>query len=145
VFLRYFCRVNDPGPFGTLSLAYYEALRATTIPIRVLATNLASLNVSESRWAPEDLVRPVPKEYLNVVCGDNGELLRLHTIGTPNVAITASWNGIPTELELASLRLYDAVICPTPEETAIYLELGVDLAVHVEAEASILAHLLRGF
>lgn len=143
-FIRYFCHVADEGRFGDLSLTYFEALKKTGTPMRVLATNMA--RVEGTRWAEffEDFSREVPKHYINMVCGDNGELVRLFTVGTKNVAITASYSGVPTDEEIVSLRLYDAVLCPTEQEAAIYKVLGI-MAMHVEPDVKTLAALIRGF
>ena len=132
--------------FEDLSFAFFLALKGTGTPTRVLATNMADLGPPGSRWDRygEDFTRSVPKQYINIICGDNGELVRLFTVGVPNIAITASWNGAPTDDEVTSLQLYDAVLCPSRDEAQVYQTLGV-LAVHVEPHPAVLASLIRGF
>ena len=149
-FLRYFCHILPEAPegappgFGDLSFAYFEALRGTGAPIRVLACN-AQAHLQTGRWSSFDheFIRSIPSSYINIICGDNGELVRLFTVGTANIAITASYNGEPTADEVATLKNFDAVICPTTAEVEIYRRLGVGANL-VEASAAAMAPLLRG-
>jgi hypothetical protein len=100
-----------------------------------------------SRWEPfnEEFVRPVPKQYVNVICGTNGELVRLYTVGVKNIAITASFGKEPSDDELETLKLYDDVILPSQKETERYRSLGVEEAIHVSPDATTLSILLKDF
>jgi hypothetical protein len=149
-FLRLFCRVTPTegqgNSFADLSFVYFKAFLETRAPIRVLSTNMADLGASGSRWSEYShvFVEPVPKLYINVVIGDNGELVRLYTVGTKNIAITASWAGAPKHDEIISLQLYDSVICPSEEESKVYRDLGIP-AMYLEPVPEVLASLIRGF
>ena len=144
-FLRYFCHVGQNTPFGDLSFSYFAALRKTGIPIRVLACNPNAM-ISGGRWNEfnEEFLRSIPEQFINVVCGDNGELLRLYTVNVPNIAITATYNGEPSDNEITVLQRYDAVLCPNVDETVAYQMLGVK-ATYMDADPAHLADLLRGF
>jgi hypothetical protein len=143
VFIRYFCHVGGPSKFAAMGFDYFVALQATGIPIRVIPINPA--DVSGSLWDDytDELTREVPKEYVNIICGDNGDLVRLFTIGVKNVAITATFNQAPTHNEVAALKDYDAILCPSDDEAQILRLLDL-LAVHVAPDAITLARLLRG-
>jgi hypothetical protein len=145
-FLRFFCHVvQEDTPFGDLSFAYFTELRKTGIPIRVLACNPGAF-LTGGRWDEfnEEFLRSVPKRFINVVCGDNGELVRLFTVDTTNIAITASYNGEPTSNEITALQRFDVVICPSPDEAHAYQELGIP-AQCLRPDPAALADLLRSF
>lgn len=136
-FLRYFC------PMDSIGLSYHEAFKAAGWPVRVLPTCMMEMSMSAA-WAAhgDDLVRPVPSDhYLNVVAGTNGELVRLFTVGVPNIAIAYSTSS-PSAHEVGALRDYQLVICPTEEGVAMFAERGI-IGRFVEPKASLIAPLLR--
>lgn len=148
-FLRYFCSITpfqgNGDNFSDLGFAYFEGLQKTGIPIRVLATGMVDLGVKESRWdhAHECFVRPVPRRFVNVICGDYDEFSRLFTVGVPNVAIAASGGLIPPEDKIAPLHLFDVVICQTAKEAGFFRdELNV-AAAHIEPTSPNFTELLR--
>lgn len=170
-FLRYFCHVTshaNEGLYGDLGYVYFLALMDASFEIRVISINMAGLNarryacsvcegdgceackdqgyiVQQSRWEPfsNEFTRSVPKSYVNIICGDNGELARLYTLGVKNVAITSAKDGAPSAKEVIVLKEYDAVICPHESDAEVLRLLGIDSAMHV-SPASI-ARFLKGF
>lgn len=75
--------------------------------------------------------RPVAENYVNVVCGGNGDVHRLFTVGVINIAITGVYSGAgyhaPKADEIASLKRYDAVYCPTARDA---IQLKSDAGIH---------------
>ena len=130
MFIRYFCKVQPDSPsdsFGALGFEYFKAIKAADIPVRVLATNVADFSAGSGRWAPynESLVRAIPDMFINVVCGGDDEVIRLFTIGAPNIAIVALYDGAPGEKALKYLRDYNLVICPREDDAMALHLLGV--------------------
>jgi hypothetical protein len=150
MFLRYFCHVApffvEDTTYGNLSFEYFRALKKTGTPMRVLPINMTDLGAPGSQWEPfvDEFSRAVPKQYLNIICGDNGELVRLYTVGTKNLAITATLKGAPDDDQIAALKQYDAVICPSEEDVQLFQDLGIDKTVHAAPEPTLLASLIRG-
>lgn len=158
---------------GDLGYEYFMAMMDASLQVRVIATNMAAMHsrrsvcedcsnlddpnpdcprcngtgtiLHPSRWAPfsEEFMRPVPKHYINVVCGSNGELARLFTLGAKNVAIASAREGAPSKNEVAALKEYNSVICPHESDAEVFRLTGVSSALHV-APSSI-ASILKGF
>lgn len=125
--LRYFCQVTPKKSkgkrtFADMGFSYFEAFQAAGFPIRVIESRRSKRIVDfgdpKSRWHPyaNYFTTELPSSYVNVICGSNGELVGLFTIGVKNVAITAPFAGLPTVKEAIALSDYDAVICPTKED-----------------------------
>lgn len=149
--IRYFCSVTaveNPGKdcFADIAFDYFVALRDSGFSVRVLPMGKVDLTDSSSRWYEHSysFATPISKNYINVVCGDNGDLVKYFTVGVKNVAITAILKNPPTENETKALGQYDAVICPTEQDAGSLRHLGV-LAMYVRPEADALSRLLRGF
>lgn len=153
--IRYFCHVtlrDGLDPIADLGFSFYEELKESSVPIRVVATNMADLAMyyrvpcsrcvsgealrlqcdrcegtgsvrHKSRWGEfsEDFTREVGKSYVNIVCGDNGELTRLYTLGTTNIAILQKDAKAP----IPTLQQYDAVVVSDEDEARILQEEGV--------------------
>lgn len=176
-FIRYFCPVTSHEGdvvFGDMSFAYFQAMHDAGFPIRVVATNMATLGsrsegcescegegcrdgkdcahckglgytVKSCRWEKfnEEFIRPIPKRYINVICGSNSELVRLFTVGVKNIAITGSFGKEPSDEELETLKLYNDVILPSQKETERYRSLGIEEAIHVAPDTATLSTLLK--
>jgi hypothetical protein len=139
--IRYFCSMSPPGDFwGDLGYGYFLALRQLAL-IRVVPLQTAlrqpGYGVAAGRWAtyPEafttsltdpDTGKLVP--FVNVVCGDDGPLGHLYTVGVTNVAITAVRSVRPTPYEVSSLVHYSVVIVPTAEDAAMLGREGIPAA-----------------
>jgi hypothetical protein len=94
----------------------------------------------------------VPPELREVI-GDAGNhqeeivyepqtaLSGLYTVSCKNVAITWVHPKPPDENEIAHLRKYDAIICPTPEDTLALRALGLE-ALYMEPDSAQLTQLL---
>ena len=68
-------------------------------------------------------------------------LCGLYTVGCKNIAIISAASGVPSEREVACMRKYDAIICPTAADywTIVNLDLP---ARHIEPTAKALTELL---
>lgn len=113
MFLRYFCKVTaEPADLG---FRYFKELYELDISMRVLPTNVADFTGGLEQWAPytEEFVRPVPNWFINIICGEGDDIVRLFTAGVPNVAITHASN---EDRVLRALFDYNVVICPTDED-----------------------------
>lgn len=158
------------GRNGDIGFEYFQSMKEAGYDIRVVAINMASLHPKRlvcevcgpkpvkkcefckgkgfishpSRWSPfnEEFIRAIPKQYVNVVCGDSSELTRLFTVGTKNVAIFSTKEGAPTNKEIMSLKEYDSVVCPREKDVKVLRLLGVERVVHVTP--SKLTDVLRG-
>lgn len=138
--LRYFCAVTPPGNFwGDLGHDYFLALRQL-YPVRVVPSQMAlgqpGFDVATGRWAayPDAFMTSLVDSngravsFANVVCGDDGPLGRLYTVGVCNVAITAVRSDRPTPYEVGALAHYSLVVCPTVEDVARLGDQGVPAA-----------------
>jgi hypothetical protein len=150
--IRYFCSVADTGVWGTTGYAYFDALRQIGRPIRVIPIEmvlrqLPHVDVGVGRWAAWSgaFTTEVSEPFINVVCGDDGPLGRLYTVGglIKNVAITMVLSKEPTSYEVSSLVHYDSVIAVTIEDAAALGARGVP-AVCVPPEPDALGRLLKG-
>jgi hypothetical protein len=148
--IRYFCSVADTGIWGTTGYAYFDALRQIGRPIRVIPIEMVlrqrpHVDVGVGRWSawPEVFTTEVNEPFFNVVCGDDGPLGRLYTVGglIKNVAITAS--SLVLSTRPSSLVHYDSVIAVTIEDAALLGARGVP-AVCVPPEPDALGRLLKG-
>lgn len=73
--IRYFASVDDSVIYGKIALAYCDAMARMGIPMRVLASQVANLQLTSSgketsRWGRHrDLfLTPMQQPYVNVVC-----------------------------------------------------------------------------
>jgi hypothetical protein len=143
--IRFFCPVFEWTAFQAPPLAnywafrawrYLQALRAPILPglddptsvIAISSFGAFDVGSELSPWHElRDCFYPraVADRYLNVVCGVGNDIHKLYTVGTRNVALTGLLYGsqglhVPKEDEIASLKLYDAVLCPTQADVALY-------------------------
>lgn len=98
MFIRYFARTDDSDLGGTAA-SYCDALVATGIPVRLVSTRVAELQVdycgrSSSLWDRHRglLVTPMDGAYTNVVCGDVSDWERFHTAGVENAILFTDKN-----------------------------------------------------
>ena len=139
--IRYFCHVTpQPGhAWGDLGFDYFSAIKSADLPIRVLAAmGVADVGDESSRWHENAacFATELPTVYANVICADNGELVRLFTVGVRNVAITTAVR-LPTKKEIRVLSDYDAILTPSQDDAAALKQLGL-IATHVAPEPNTL-------
>jgi len=98
VFIRYFARTDD-SDIGQAAAAYCDALVATGVPVRVVSTRVAELQLdkrgrSSSVWDRHRdlLITPMVGNYVNVVCGDAVDWARFHTPSVTNALLVTSHN-----------------------------------------------------
>lgn len=145
--VRYFCEVSARStPWADMGYAYFRAIAQAGHGVRVLPIGAARPGDAVSRWSAhaDSFMTPVPKEFLNVVCGDNGALAKYFTVGVKNMAITATiGRSKASDYDVTALALYDAVVCSTIEDAAL---LGARLipAICVPPEADAIGRLLKG-
>ncbi len=112
MFIRYFCHVTPKegkeGSLGDLGFSFFAAFAESGADIRVIPINISDFTAG-SRWAEhgEAFTREVPKQYINVVCGNSDELKRMYTLGVKNIAIVDSF-----ECDKEVLDLYSFVFFP---------------------------------
>lgn len=153
--IRYFCPITHSTgewtTYGDIAFGYFKAFLDADFQVRVLGCqggdfDQTGINLSDpgSRWQPysKNFIWPISSRYTNVVCAENGELVRLYTVGVKNVAITAVLPNLPNEKEVEVLGKYDLVICPFKEDVWPLRRLGVDI-FHVDPDASELDRFIR--
>lgn len=153
--IRFFCRALPPGYTGPVAywrdraLEYLPALRDTGYGVRALTMVSGGIDLGDlkSPWYQfrEFFSGPVAERYVNVVCGDNGEVQKYFTVGVPNVAITGMHPTRTNASEVQTLRLYDEVFCPSNEDAAALRGLGVERATFMPPDAEQLRAALRRF
>ena len=130
MFIRYFARV-DESDLGRAAAVYCDALVATGIPVRLISTCLAQLQIDargrcSSVWDRHRnlLATPLDSEYVNVVCSDAQDWVRFRTIDVMNVLLVAEPNliGAVPQLDLIeAVGKYEA-ICATSSALADAIE-----------------------
>jgi hypothetical protein len=136
VHVRFFLRalprsVQGPSAYWSdQGHAYLQALHVAGVPLCAATTVRGGTDLGDPRGKWHDLaqlfVAPLhAKHYVNIVCGDNGDVHKLYTIGIPNIAITGITPRHPSTAELASLSKFDEVLCPTEDDAAALRQLGV--------------------
>lgn len=127
MFIRYFAR-TDESDVGRAAADYCDALVATGIPVRLVSTKLAELQLdgrgrTSSIWDRHRglLTTPMAGDYANVVCGDPADWMRFYTGGVKNVLLFCEHNlkRATPELAAAASRY---TICVPNEELATALE-----------------------
>lgn len=155
VHVRLFVRALPRNVFGAArywadqGLAYATALETLGLPFCAVTSVRSGTDLGDPRspWyhlAPHFVAEVHQKSYVNVVCGDNGDVHGLYTVSVPNVAITGVQPRHPTEAELASLRLYDTVFCPTTDDMLSLRALGVK-AFHATPTSDLYLETLRKY
>jgi len=124
VFIRYFAR-TDESELGRAAAAYCDALVATGVPVRLVSTRVAELQVdrrgrSSSIWDRhrELLITPMDARFANVVCGEPADWLRFHTPSVRNALLFTEQNLAPeiSQPELMSaVALYGLAYVPSSE------------------------------
>ena len=122
MFIRYFAR-TDETDLGRVAAAYCEALVASGIPVRLVSTRVAELQLdrrgrSSSLWDKHRdlLLTPMKGAYANVVCGEPADWTRFHTTGIRNILLLAESNLEPEVTQLAlmdAVERFDLVLAPT--------------------------------
>lgn len=116
MYIRYFARTDESG-LGRAAAAFCDVLVATGIPVRLVSTRVAELQVDKhgnslSVWDRHRqlLITPMDGRFVNVVCGDPNDWVRFHTPGATNVLLLTGSNLAPesaTQPELmAAVKLY---------------------------------------
>lgn len=124
MYIRYFAR-TDESETGRTAAAYCDDLVATGIPVRLVPTMVAELQVDEagrssSIWDRHRnlLVTPMVGDYVNVVCGDLVDWERFHTANVRNVLLLTVASLQPRDPQpdlLRAIARYDAVYAPSDE------------------------------
>jgi hypothetical protein len=123
VFIRYFAR-TDESELGRAAVSYCDHLVATGLPVRLVSTKVAELQLdSRGRgggiWGRyrDLLITPMEGGYINAVCGEPGDWGKLHTPGAHrNVLLLADPNlmaSVPQSVLMAAVDQYDAVYALT--------------------------------
>lgn len=142
--IRFFCEVS-PGVAGAVAFAYLEALSNVGRAIRAQPIGMASFE-PPWRQATRLFLTPMSAPFVNIVCArpgldlgqrfalkvlkrlgnkqdlpdvvyqPNTALVGYYTVGCVNIAITGV-RPPPSPEEVSALAKYDAVICPTEEDT----------------------------
>lgn len=112
MFIRYFAR-TDETELGRAAAVYCDALVATGLPVRLVSTRVAELQVdrrgrSSSIWDRhrELLITPMDTRFANVVCGDPADWHRFHTPSVQNALLFVEQN---LEPEISQPELMDAI------------------------------------
>ena len=136
---RYLCPVtpkeSDPITMADIAFFYMRAFVSLKRPLRLIPSQRAvTLNDPDSRWYQfgQHFVVPIDADFINVVCGDGDDLMRLFTLGVNNVAITAIF-GDPNDVDVVVLKQYNIVLCPFLKDVVYLKELGVNVR-HVQPE-----------
>lgn len=145
VHVRFFVRalprsVQGPARYWSdQGYAYLRALAQAQVPLCAATTYRGGTDLGDAKSYWYELARcfsqPVATRYVNVVCGDNGDVHHLYTVGVPNIAITGVNPRHPTTDELVSLSHYDEVFCPTEDDAAALRRLGITKAAYVPPTA----------
>jgi hypothetical protein len=125
VFIRYFARTDD-SDLGRAAAAYCEALVATGVPVRLVSTRVAELQLDRrgrcaSPWDRHRdlLITPMDGAYANVVCSEPADWARFHTPGVINALLLTEQNlelKVPFAGSLEeSIALYGLAYVPSSE------------------------------
>ena len=114
-FVRYFAQTDD-SPTGNLAFAYMIAMVRMEVPIRLVSVCGAQVMSDEDgvdidRWSRfrNELVTPVPKDFINVVCTEPAHWRRLLTRGFQNVLVVTG--DPPDEREAMAAFDYESILC----------------------------------
>lgn len=152
--LRFFCP-TDVSPLGQVALGFVDALLELGMPVRLIANRSAQMQAA-SPWRRHQslLLTPLESSYVNVVCGQPSDWLRLHTVNVRNVLIAGELAPGPDQVAGALAiratrsdgtreehtsngpwsavtvsRWYDQVVVPTDEISASWRAIGRDPVV----------------
>jgi hypothetical protein len=139
VHVRFFLRalprtIQGPSRYwADQGLAYLTALDDVGVQLCAVTSVRGGTDLGDPRspWQPlaHLFVRELhAKHYVNIVCGDNGDVHHLYTIGIPNIAITGISPRHPTPSELVSISKFDEVLCPTETDAAALRQAGIHRA-----------------
>lgn len=115
MFIRYFARTDESG-LGRAAAAYCDALVETKLPVRLVSTRVAEIQLdrqgrSSSVWDRHRqlLVTPMDGGFVNVVCGEPADWLRFHTPAVTNALLLAGENlgaMVPQTTLMEAVTLY---------------------------------------
>lgn len=98
MFIRYFARTDETA-LGLVAAKYCDALVGTGIPVRLVSTRVAELQLDargryRGAWDRHRglLVTPMDAAFVNVVCGEPGDWKRFYTAGAKNVLLLTDQN-----------------------------------------------------
>lgn len=124
MFIRYFAR-TDETEVGRDAASYCDALVKTGIPVRLVSTRVAELQVdqrgrSRSVWDRHRqlLITPMDDAFVNVVCGLPEDWRKFHTPGARNMLLLVDANlaeEVPQVVLIEAVELYERVYVPTSE------------------------------
>lgn len=119
MFVRFFARTDD-SELGRAAATYCDHLVATGLPVRLVSTRVAELQLDARGrgggiWDRFRglLVTPMEGDYINAVCGEPTDWGKFHTPGAHrNVLLLADANlavSVPQPVIMAAVEQYDAV------------------------------------
>jgi hypothetical protein len=125
VFIRYFAR-TDGTDLGRAAAAFCDALVATGIPVRLVSTRVAELQLdrhgrSDSAWDRHRglLITPMDgSKYANVVCGEPNDWTRFHTPSSVANAVLFTKQNLASASEselIGAVALYGLAYVPSSE------------------------------
>lgn len=122
VFLRYFAR-TDESDLGRAAATYCDALVDTGMPVRLVSTRAAELQLdgrgrSHSIWDRHRtlLTTPMDGAYVNIVCGELADWDRFYTIGVINALLITEQNMEPKNAQpqlIDAIGRYDLIYAPS--------------------------------
>lgn len=144
MFIRYFAR-TDETELGRSALAYCGHLVATGIPVRLVPTRAAELQVDAhcrggGSWGKyrDLLLTPMDGKYINAVCGEPIDWLKFYTPSAHrNVLMLAASSiarAVPRPTLMAAAEKYDAIYALTAE-LADVVERVTDRRPHIAPNA----------
>lgn len=133
-FVRYFA-VTDDSPTGNLAYAYMIAMVRMEVPVRLVTTSggvqvmTDEDGACDDRWGRfrDQLVTPVPADYVNVVCAEPGDWVKRWTAKVHNILVVKE---LPLDDRFVRAALeYQAILVPTAADRDAWLSHPeVDLA-----------------
>lgn len=124
MFLRYFAR-TDESELGRAAAQYCELLVATGIPVRLVPTRVAELQLDTrgrggGAWDRfrNLLITPMVGKYVNLVCSEPWDWDRFHTPGVRNILLFADPNlepSVPQQVLLAAVQQFDSAFALTDQ------------------------------
>ena len=124
MFLRYFARTDD-SELGRAAASYCELLVATGIPVRLVPTRVAELQLDSrghggGAWDRfrSLLITPMVGKYVNLVCGEPWDWGRFHTPGVRNILLFADPNlepSVPQPVLMAAVQQFDSAFALTDQ------------------------------
>lgn len=168
--IRYACLTSPGMDTEGLAFPYLKALDETRLGVRVMPVGMVAMWLEPWNQLPHVFMSALKMRFINVVCVPPGVSLGmpisvaqfgngsgtqegavykpdmaisgLYTVGIPNVAVLAG-TGALEHKEVESLKIYDAVVCPTTEGSAALEAQGIK-AVTIPPEPGKLSRLFSG-